>query len=235
MKASLAEHLLEFRRRLIVVLVFLALATVLSYPLAQTLLMKIKSDLMPGVNLVIIEPQEAVISYINVSILLGFTFTSPVIAYNLWAFIAPGMLRREKRMLAYVVLPSVALFLAGMAFGYFILLPMAFRLLLDSAAPLATPMISLGAAVSFITTILLALGLVFQMPLIAAILARIGVLKHSTLSNYRRHAIVLIILLAGIITPDPTPIPQIILSVPMIILYELSIYSAKLAGGKDAR
>ncbi|MFH1055512.1 MAG: twin-arginine translocase subunit TatC [Candidatus Altiarchaeota archaeon] len=232
MKASFTEHLIEFRRRLIVVLAFLIAATVLSYPLAQPLLLKMKEDLLGGINLVIIEPQEAVMAYFSVSLLLGFTFTLPVLTYHLWAFIAPGLLKQERRMLAYLIIPSVFMFLIGVAFGYYVLLPVALKFLLASAEPLATPMISLGSATSFITSLLLALGVVFQLPLITAALSRLGVLDYRTLARYRRHVIVLIFLIAGIITADPGFVTQTLLAVPMVLLYEVGILTSRVAGGK---
>lgn len=225
------QHLIELRRRIISILVVFGAVTILSYPLAQPILLKAKSDLLGGVSLVILEPQEAVVAYVNVSMLIGLLLTLPLITYHMWAFMAPGLLAKEKKMVAYLVVPSVLMFLAGVAFGYFILLPLAFRILLSSAEPLATPMLSLGSVISFSVTILAALGLLFQMPLVSAALSKLGVLKASTLSKYRRHAIVLIVLVAGIITPDPTIIPQLILSVPMILLFELSIWTSRLAGG----
>lgn len=231
MKASFTEHLAELRRRLVSVVVLFVLATIVSYPLAQPLLAKVKSDLLDGVPLVILEPQEAVVAYVNVSMLIGFALTLPALTYHMWAFISPALMAREKRMTLYLIAPSALLFALGVAFGYLILLPLAFRILLAEAMPLASPMLSLGSVVSFITTLLFALGVVFQMPLVTAALAKLGVLKARTLGEYRRHVIVLIVLAAGIITPDPTIVPQLILSVPMILLYELGIFTAKLAGG----
>jgi sec-independent protein translocase protein TatC len=181
--------------------------------------------------MIMIGPQEALMAYVNVSILIAFALTLPVITYHMWAFIAPGLLKKEKMMLAYLVIPSVALFVIGVSFGYFILLPIILRFLIASAVPLAIPMLSLESTFSFIVTILLALGLVFQLPLITAALTKLGVIRPKTLTGNRRHAIVLLFLAAGIITPDPTVVPQIILAVPLILLYEIGILTSKLAGG----
>lgn len=225
----------ELKRRLLAVLALLAFASVASYPLAQPLLLKVKGDLFPGVRLVILQPQEAIITYLKTSILIGFAFTLPAITYHLWAFLAPGLLKDEKRMVTTLVIPSAIMFVTGAAFGYYLLLPATLGFLIDSAAPLAEPMISLDEAVSFVTFILAALGMVFQMPLASWALARLGAVSSGDLAAYRRHAIVLIFLAAGVITPDPSPITQILLALPMMLLYEASIISAKLAGGKDAR
>ena len=207
------------------------IVAVASYPLAGPVLLKMKSDLLGDVPLVIIDPTEAVVAYVNVSILIGFILTLPVSIYHLWAFLNPALRRQERKMILYLIVPSVAMFLAGVAFGYFILVPMALRLLIFESYPLATPMLSLGSTISFISTLLLALGIVFQWPLITAALGRFGLVKSRTLAEYRRHSIVLIVLAAGIITPDPTIVPQLILSVPMMLLYELGIITSKVAGG----
>jgi sec-independent protein translocase protein TatC len=232
---SFRGHLTELRRRLVFVTVLFFLSSVLSYPLAQPLLMKVKADLFGGMPLVILDPQEAVMAYVKVSMLLGFALTLPALAYHAWAFVAPGLLADEKRLIAYLLAPSAALFLLGAAFGYFIVLPVALGFLIESARPLATPMISLDAAMSFVVFILFALGVVFQIPLVTWALARLRVLSAAQLARYRRHAIVLIFLAAGIITPDPSPVTQTILAVPMVLLYEVGIFAAKAAGGGDAR
>ncbi len=225
----------ELRRRLLAVLALLAFASLVSYPLAQPLLLKAKEDLFPGVRLVILQPQEAIVTYLKTSILIGFALTLPAMTYHLWAFLAPGLLRDERRMATALVIPSAVLFAAGIAFGYCLLLPATIGFLIGSAAPLAEPMISLDEAASFVTFILAALGLVFQMPLATWALARLGAVTPGGLAAYRRHAVVLIFLASGLITPDPGPLTQILLAMPMMLLYEAGILSAKLAGGNHAR
>ncbi|MFH0862445.1 MAG: twin-arginine translocase subunit TatC [Candidatus Altiarchaeota archaeon] len=231
MTDSFTDHLIELRRRTVSALIVFLIASVASYPLAQPMLLKIKSDMLPDASLVIIDPAEAVTAYVNVSLLMGFILALPATVYHMWAFLDPALRRQERKMMLFLIVPSVSLFLAGVAFGYFILVPTALRFLLDSSEPLATPMLSLASTISFVTTILLALGFLFQWPLITAVLGRLGFLKAGTLSQYRRHSIVFIILAAGIITPDPTIIPQLILSAPMMLLYETGIITSKIAGG----
>lgn len=235
MKVTFTEHLVELRRRVVSILVLYVLIAVLSYPLSKPLLAMAKSDLLGNMQLVIIEPQEAVVAYINVSLFLSLMLSMPAIAYHLWAFLSPGLIERERRMMLYLVLPSTALFAFGAAFGYKVLLPIAFRVLIGEAVPLATPMISLASFISFVAVVLAALGILFQMPLATYALTRLGVVNPKLLSAYRKHMIVLILLVAGMITPDPSPIPQLILALPMVLLYEAGIITSKLAGGSDAR
>ncbi len=143
MKESFTAHLAEFRRRMLSSLAVFLLATLLSYPLAQPLLIRIKSDLLGGLPLIVIDPTEAVVAYVNVSILIGFLLSLPVFTYHMWAFISPALARSERRMILQFVIPSAVMFLAGVSFGYFVLVPLALRFLLDGIAPLATPMLSL--------------------------------------------------------------------------------------------
>jgi sec-independent protein translocase protein TatC len=229
--ASFTDHLIELRRRIITTFLVFMLATLLSYPLAQPLLLRIKADLLNDLPLIVIDPTEAVVAYVNVSLLIGFIITLPVMTYNIWAFITPALKNREKKLILYLVVPSVVMFLIGVSFGYFLLIPMALRFLLADVQPLATPMLSLGSTISFVSALLMALGIVFQWPLITAALGKLGIVKSSAFAKYRRHAIVVIVLAAGILTPDPTIAPQLILSFPMIILYEFGIITSKMAGG----
>jgi sec-independent protein translocase protein TatC len=230
-KASFGQHLAEARRRLIHVLVVFALAAVLSYPLAKPLLAKVKSDLLGDVELVVLGPQEALMAYLRVSVLMGFALTLPFMMYHLWVFIAPGLLKHERTLILYLVVPSIILFALGVAFGYLVLLPVALRFLLASAVGLATPMLSLGTTFSFITSILLTLGVIFQLPLVTAALTKLGVVDHQMLARYRRHAIVLVFLAAALLT-DPSVITQLILAAPMVLLYELGIVTSRLVGGR---
>ncbi|MBD3389197.1 MAG: twin-arginine translocase subunit TatC [Candidatus Altiarchaeales archaeon] len=229
-KASLTEHLKELRRRLISVLSVFAIAAILSYPISPSLLSRAKADLLGDLDLVVLGPQEALMIYVKVSVLLGFAFTMPVLTYHVWAFISPGLLKKEKEFIAYLVLPSALLFASGLLFGYYALLPVALKFLIASAQPLATPMLSLDHTFTFIVSILLALGVIFQLPLVTAALARLGLLDSRALSRYRRHSIVVILLVSAMVT-DPSVVTQLLLAVPMIILYEVGIFTSKLAGG----
>lgn len=230
MKASVVEHLAELRRRIILVLAVFAVSALLSYPVSKPILSIVKDDLLADVDLVVLGPQEAILTYVKVSLLIGFSVALPFITYHAWAFIAPGLLKRERRLIAYLVLPSAFLFLAGVAFGYFVLLPVALTFLVASASGLAEPMLSLSATFGFIATVLFALGVIFQLPLVTAALTKLGVLDAGTLTKYRRHAIVLILLAAALIT-DPSIITQLLLAVPMLLLYEAGILTSKLMGG----
>jgi sec-independent protein translocase protein TatC len=230
--ASLSGHLLELRERILKSLGVLVLATLLSLWMVPYVIGRIRSDLLSGYSLVVLSPLEAVTVEIQVALLFGTALSLPAIAYQAWRFISPGLRKEEKRIILYTLLPSVALYVLGAAFAYLFVLPVSLGFLLESASNLATPMLSLGETVGFVATVTLLMGLLFEMPLAAAALARTGLIGHKTLSSKRGYAIVVIFIVAAAVTPDPSPVTQILVAVPMLLLYEGSILAARLAGGK---
>ncbi|MDD5111019.1 MAG: twin-arginine translocase subunit TatC [Candidatus Altiarchaeota archaeon] len=225
---SIYDHLEELRGRIFVSIIFLLLASVFSYPLASSLLARIKTDLLSGQQLVIIAPLEAVSVNVKISILLGFLFSLPLLAYELWAFVRPALTRRESSMIAGALLPSAFLFLLGAVFAYKVLLPVTLSFMLNEAYPAATPMLSLNETVSFILFIVATTGLSFQLPLVVYALAKAGVVDRQTLSSKRKHVIVVIFIFAALITPDPTFVSQILVALPMVLLYEAGVLIARI-------
>jgi len=228
---SFLEHLDELRHRVIVSVLVLAFAVVLSYPLAGDLISLMQKDLFSGVNaanFVVIGPMEAVSVKVKASILIACVATSPLLFYELYAFVGPALSEREKKLLFRSFLPAFLLFLVGVVFAYKIMLPMTIGFLIAEAAPIATPMLSLGETYDFIMFILFSTGLSFELPLAVAVLSKVGLVNHKILSQYRRHVIVLIFLVAGIVTPDPTFFSQIILAIPLVLLYEASLWVSRI-------
>lgn len=163
----------------------------------------------------------------KLALVAGFVLSAPYLIYQMWAFIASGLLERERRTV-YRYLPlSVALFLAGMAFAYFIAIPAALLFLL-SVDPGITPVLMVGPYFSLVVTTVGVFGIAFQMPLVAMALARIGIVPARAMARYRRYAIVLIFLLAAILTP-PEPFTQCLLALPLVALYELGVVLARVA------
>ncbi len=176
-------------------------------------------------NLVIItrDIQEQFISHLKVSVWLGFIVAFPYVFYEFWRFIKPGLYKAEIKAARGMVFVCSSLFLLGVAFGYFIISPMAITFLSSySVSPDIANTTTLSALVSSMTMFTLPIGLIFEMPVIMYFLAKIGIVSSSMLSTYRRHAIVFIIILAAIITP-PDAITQLIIAFPLYGLYEISI------------
>ena len=229
MKLTLEEHLQELRRRILWILFILVFFSIVSYPLTPSLLSKIKHDLLRGSSLVVLSPQEAILVYIKISLLLGFTLSLPFIIFHSWRFIAPGLIEREKRLFLCIVTSSLLLFLLGAGFAYFFLLPITLRFLLEVANWTAVPMLSLDRTINFILLIILISGLIFQLPLVVGILTRLSLVNYKILSSKRRYVILLAFIISALIT-DPSMITQILVAIPIIILYEISILVSKILG-----
>jgi sec-independent protein translocase protein TatC len=182
----------------------------------------------PGRVLQAIGVAEVFVNYIGIALLVGFAIAIPVVVYQLVAFFAPGMTGREKRVL-FTALPFVAeLFLAGMAFGWFFTIPAALQYLLNFGV---SSQIEIKPTpenfFSTITTLLFWNGIVFELPAIVYLLARLGIVNARQLAQTRRYAIVLIVIAAAIITPTGDPYNLLLLAIPMYLLYELGILLAR--------
>jgi sec-independent protein translocase protein TatC len=177
---------------------------------------------------------EMIGTYMKVAIAGGIILAMPYLVFQLLMFVSPALTRREKKHV-YLILPWITLmFIAGIAFGYFILIPPATTFLLTFGGDIATPMIKIGNYISIVSRLLVASGAVFETPVIILFLARLGIVKAKMLSSKRRHAIVAAFILAALITPTFDPINQALVAAPLIVLYEMSIWLAKLVQPKKA-
>jgi sec-independent protein translocase protein TatC len=185
-----------------------------------------------GINLVFIELTEMIGTIMRVCLVSGLILAMPYVTVQAILFIRPALTKKEERYV-YVILPWITLmFLAGVVFGYFVLIPPAINFLYTFGSDIATPQIKIGNYIAIITRLLLAIGLVFEMPVVTTFLARIGIVKAKWLADRRRMAIIVAFVLAAIITPTFDPINQSLVAVPLIVLYELSIWLAKLVQRK---
>lgn len=234
-KLPLTAHLKELRTRLIASFVAIGIGFVLCYIFSQTLfniLAKPLFKILPqGGSLIFISVAEAFFTYMKVAFIGGLILASPFVLYQIWAFVAPGLYRHEKRYVLPLLLGGSFFFLLGILFGYFIAIPVGFRFLLGYAADLIKPMPSMKEYLSFSVKFLLAFGLVFEFPVVLVILARIGVIDARMMAKQRKYTILLIFIFAAIMTP-PDLISQVILAFPLMGLYELSILLARLFGKK---
>ena len=231
-KLTLLSHLLELRTRLIRSVIAIAVASVIAFIFYDWIfyILKLPAE---GINLIYIEMTEMIGTIMKVCLVAGIMLAMPYLVYQGIMFVAPALTPKEKRYV-YLTLPWIALmFLGGVVFGYFILIPPATRFLISFGANIAAPEIRIGNYVSIVTRLLLAIGFVFEMPVITTFLARLGVLKPKWLADRRRTAIIVAFILAAIITPTFDPINQSLVAVPLIVLYEMSIWLAKLVYKKE--
>ena len=230
-KLTLLEHLSELRRRLIKCVIAVSITTAISFVFAKQIFHIL---ILPteGLSLIFIEMTEMIGTYMKVSLASGIILAMPYLVYQLIMFVSPALSRKEKKYV-YLIVPWIALmFMGGVVFSYFILLPPATKFLITFGSDIATPQIKIGNYISIVTRLLLAIGLVFEMPVVTTFLSRLGIITPKWLSAKRKPAIICAFILAAIITPTFDPINQSLVAVPLIILYEMSIWLAKLVQPK---
>jgi sec-independent protein translocase protein TatC len=185
-----------------------------------------------GGSLIFTSVSEAFFTYMKVAFIAGLILTSPFILYQIWAFVAPGLYQKEKRYAIPFILGGSFFFAMGILFGYFVAMPTVFRFLLGYATDFIKPMPSMKEYLSFSIKFLLIFGLVFEFPVVLVLLAKIGVINAKMLARQRKYAILLIFIFAAVMTP-PDIISQVLMALPLIGLYELSILLSKLFGKKS--
>ena len=235
-KLPLTAHLQELRKRLILSFIAIGVGFLVCYAFADslfTLLAKPLMKMMPaGGSLIFTSVAEAFFTYMKVGFIGGLILTSPFILYQVWAFVAPGLYRHEKRYVAPFVIGGSFFFTLGVLFGYFVAIPVGFRFLLGFASDFIKPMPSMKEYLTFTIKFLLAFGLVFEFPVVLVFLARIGVVDAKMLAKQRKYAILLVFIVAAAVTPSPDLITQVLTAIPLIALYELSILLSRLFGKK---
>jgi len=232
---TLLDHLTELRQRLIKSVIALVVAVLISLIFAKYIFDFLIAPAPDDIVLIRTEMTEMLSTYMKVSLMGGIALAMPVLVYQGIMFVSPAMTRREKKYV-YLALPWITLmFAAGFAFGYFVLVPPATDFLIDFMSDIAAPQIKIGNYISLVTRLLIAIGIVFETPVVITFLARLGVVRPDMLSRRRRMAIVVSFIVAAIITPTFDPVNQVLVAAPLIVLYELSIWLAKLAYRKRAK
>jgi sec-independent protein translocase protein TatC len=237
-KLPFTAHLEELRRRLIICFAAIGVGFVISYVfskrLFEILMMPLLSAMPPEEKLIYTGLPEAFFTYLKVAFLAGVLLAIPVIMYQLWMFIAPGLYDKDKRLILPVVFLSSIFFVGGALFGYFVVFPFGFQFFMGFASDYVRPLPSMKEYLSFSAKLLFAFGIVFELPLFITFLARLGVVDVPFLKAKRKYAILLFFVFAAILTP-PDVITQIMMAAPLILLYEVSIIGAKVFGKKPAR
>ncbi|MBI3615160.1 MAG: twin-arginine translocase subunit TatC [Candidatus Omnitrophica bacterium] len=218
------QHLEELRKRLWVGLGAVVLGTTASFVWAGRILAWLKKpagDALP--SLAFFSPTEGVVAYLKVAFLAGFVLAMPILLYEAWAFIRPGLSPRERRYGIHFIGWGSLLFLAGVAFAYGVLLPTALHFLLGFGTESLVPVISVSRYLGFVTTVLLASGAVFELPLGIFLLTRVGVITPGMLRARWRIAFLGMTIAAAILTPTPDVVNMTLLWVPLLVLYGISI------------
>jgi sec-independent protein translocase protein TatC len=189
---------------------------------------------MPGQKLVFTTPTEAFWVYMKVALIAGVVIAMPMILYQIWAFIAPGLYSHERRYAVPFVLVGSLFFIGGGLFAQLLVIPYAMRFLLSFPGQDLLPMITINSYVDFVLKFTLAFGAVFELPVIITLAARMGLVTPQMLSKNRKYAILINFILAAVLTPTPDIFNQCLMAGPLCILYELGIVSARLFGRRPA-
>ena len=245
---SFLEHLEELRWRLVRSIVAVLAGSVIAFIFKEQILefliypfneaaSMVAEDAGNGIvasntKLIYLAPTEAFMVYIKLAVFAGLFIASPYVFYQLWKFIAPGLLEQEKRYVPYFVFFSTFFFMAGAFFCYFVVIKYGLHFLLSFQTETLEANFAIREYLKFVTLMILTFGIVFEMPILSWFLTRVGILTPKFIREKRRFGIVGIFIVAAILTP-PDPFSQIALAIPLIALYEISIWVSRAALPKD--
>ncbi len=220
---SFVEHWDELRTRLLRYLAVLGIAVFLAWPFGEAFLEMIVA---PVGHVVFTFPAEAFMARLSVTLALGFFLSLPVLFYEIWKFIGAALTSGERRHIFALAPFSLALFVAGILFGFFVIVPVSMRFFLSFSSESLMPMITVNQYISFVGTMVFAAGIIFELPLALMFLIKLGIATPSFLAHYRKHVIIAVFILSAILTP-PDVFSQLLLAVPFLALYELGIILAR--------
>jgi sec-independent protein translocase protein TatC len=221
----LLEHLGELRKGLVYSAIAIFVCGIAVYSKVNIVIENIAA---PVGKLYFISPFEAFWSQIKIAFFLGLLLSLPVVLFQVWSFIQKGLLPREKRYVLLVTAISSLLFISGAGFCYFMILPVGVKFLLATGSDVVIPMLSISRYLSFVVGLVFSFGMVFELPVVIGFLVKAGMLKSRTLVRQWRFAVVAIFVAAAVLTPGPDVFSQVLMAGPLLILYVISIVTAKI-------
>ncbi len=226
-RMSFLDHLDELRKRLTHAIVALLVGFVAAFDFAhwaQEFVMRARvATLPPGAEFVFTEPGEQFFLYIKIAAILGLLMASPYVMLQVWLFIAPGLYANEKKMAVPFVFFSSGLFAAGAAFSHYLAFPMAFQFFASFQTPQVRFLPRIAPVFSMYAWLLLAMGVMFQLPMLVMVLARLGLVTAGFLAKNIKYAVLIIFVVAAIASPGGDPVSQTVTAAPMLVLYVISI------------
>ena len=217
----LRDHLQEFRKRLIICLVVVAIAALACYNYVDDIIALLSG---PAGKLYFMNPSEVFFTYMEIALYAGILFTLPVLLYEVWAFVAPALWPEERRAVLVILPTAVILFYVGLVFAYYLVIPAAVTFFMGFATQTLQPMFSLESYLSFILALTLPFGFIFELPLIVVFLAKIGLVTGDFLKGKRKILIVIAFIFAAVVSPTTDIFTQTMIAVPLIVLYEISLF-----------
>ncbi|MFP4194113.1 MAG: twin-arginine translocase subunit TatC [Desulfosalsimonas sp.] len=235
-KLPLTQHLEELRDRLIRCFIAVIAGCVVAYIFKEKLFEILSRPLIrvmgEGDKIIFTGIPEAFFTYLKVSLLTGLLIAVPFITYQFWMFVAPGLYKQERRLMVPVVFVSAFFFVGGALFGYFIVFPFGFKFLLGFATENIQPLPSMREYLSFSSKLLLAFGFVFELPIVITFMARLGLVTVPFLKKNRKFALLIFFAGSALLTP-PDVVTQVMLALPLMVLYEISIIGARVFGRRS--
>ncbi len=230
-KVSVIKHFEELRKSIIISLVAIIIAALASFAYSEQLLTLVTLPVRSlNQRLIVTGVTEAFWVKLQLSFLAGFIIAFPVVSWAAWRFIKPALYPHERKYV-YILFPAtLLLFSGGILFAYFGILKLVLWFFINIAGQTIDTMFKVDQYISFVMSFCLPFGLVFEMPVIAFFLAKLGIIKYETMARHRRHALLIIVIAAAALTPGPDPLSQTLMAVPMYILYEISIWVTRFSG-----
>ena len=228
------EHLEEMRWRLFKSLITVFVLMLICWGFSDQLLEVLRypgTQITPPLKMQVLKVQTVFMTKLEIALVAGIILGLPVIIYQVWQFMAPGLIKKEKKFLPIVILSTIICFLIGGLFAYFIIIPFALQFFMDLAPADIENNIALDFYIGFLLRIIVVFGVVFELPIISIILTKMGLLTPQFMRKYRRYALVIAFILGAILTP-PDPSTQIMLAIPIVLLYEISIFLSHLFSAK---
>ncbi|MCL6494164.1 MAG: twin-arginine translocase subunit TatC [Ignavibacterium sp.] len=228
------EHLEELRWRIIYSLIGIAIGTVIAWIFIDLLVEEIllRPAKENGVSLQNLKPFGQIFLYFQIALIAGLILSIPNVFYQFWKFISPALRKNERKYILAIVIFTTVCFLAGIAFAYFVMLPLALSFAVQFGTQTIKNEFAVDEYMSIIISVMLAAGLIFELPMLSFFLSKLGILKPSFMRKYRKHSIVIILIAAAVLTPGTDPVSQVILAVPLVLLYEISILVSKFSQKK---
>ncbi|AXX92557.1 twin-arginine translocase subunit TatC [Malaciobacter molluscorum LMG 25693] len=227
---DLKPHIADLRKRLINSVIALVIGFFVCFffyePILEWMMVPVEAVLPPNSQMVAVEVQETFFTALKVAFFSGFILTLPIIFWQVWLFLAPGLYDHEKKLVFPFVFFGTLMFLIGGAFAYYVVIPYGFEFLINFGSAVVTVLPSIGKYVGFFTKLLFGFGVAFELPVITFFLAKIGLVTDRMLKDYFKYAVVIIFIVASLLTP-PDVLTQFLMAGPLIILYIVSIYIAK--------
>ncbi len=221
---SLFDHLQELRRRLIICIAAVLVTSTGCYMFAEELVRMITA---PAGKLYYMNPAEAFFAYLKVALLAGILLALPLIFYHIWAFVMPALAKTRRTTSFLLVISSLILFLAGLVFSYFLVLPAGIKFFMGFATEDLQSMISIGQYMSLVISFLLPFGFIFELPLFIIVAAQFEIIGSEFLVSKRKMVIVLSFVIGAIVAPSPDVFSQAMVAIPLLVFYEISVVVVK--------